>query len=128
MVKNCAVNQVLYHLGSRGVEFDLLPLLNQHKILLMVYCHMAQAGSLKTELIYDKTIVALSEKYNISPVLLLLKFLLEQDGVIAISGSGNSNNIVQNWEIKDLEISKEDLDEIDKSFPAPSRKTYLDIV
>lgn len=27
---HCVVNQVLYHLGSRGVEFDLLPWLKEH--------------------------------------------------------------------------------------------------
>lgn len=126
--ENCAVNQVLYHLGSRGVEFDLLPLLKQHKIPLMAYCPMAQAGSLQSELIYDDTVISIAKKYNISAISLLLKFVLEQDNMIAIPRSGNSNHIVKNWEIKDLEISKEDIQKLNKAFPAPKRKTYLDIV
>lgn len=28
--KNCAVNQVLYHLGLRGIEYDLLPWQTKH--------------------------------------------------------------------------------------------------
>lgn len=30
--KKCAVNQVLYHLGSRGIEYKLLPWQKQHNI------------------------------------------------------------------------------------------------
>ena len=41
---HCVVNQVLYHLGSRGVEFDLLPWLKEHNVPLMAYCPLAQAG------------------------------------------------------------------------------------
>jgi len=35
--KHCAVNQVLYHLGSRGVEYDLLPFLQEQGIPMMAY-------------------------------------------------------------------------------------------
>ena len=30
--ENCAVNQVLYNLSRRGIEFDLLPWCQEHKI------------------------------------------------------------------------------------------------
>lgn len=46
-VKNgdhCAVNQGLYHLGSRGVEYDLMPWLEEHHVPLMAYCPLAQGG------------------------------------------------------------------------------------
>ncbi len=45
--RNCAVNQVLYHLGSCGVEYALLPWLKEHNIPLMAYCPLAQAGNLR---------------------------------------------------------------------------------
>ncbi|MBW7455566.1 aldo/keto reductase, partial [Paenibacillus sepulcri] len=38
----CAVNQVLYHLGSRGIEFDLLPHAQNNGIPVMAYCPLAQ--------------------------------------------------------------------------------------
>lgn len=43
--ENCAVDQVLYHLGSRGIEYALLPLLAQRGIGVMAYCPLAQAGA-----------------------------------------------------------------------------------
>lgn len=45
--KNCAVNQVLYHVASRGIEYDLLPWMRQHQIPLMAYCPLAQGGDLR---------------------------------------------------------------------------------
>ena len=42
--RNCLVNQVLYHTGSRGIEYSLLPWMRKHDVALMSYCPLAQAG------------------------------------------------------------------------------------
>jgi diketogulonate reductase-like aldo/keto reductase len=43
---NCAVDQVLYNLGSRGIEYDLIPWLSARGVAVMAYCPLAQAGKL----------------------------------------------------------------------------------
>ncbi len=43
--EHCATNQVLYHLASRGIEYDLLPRCQQHSLPVMAYCPLAQAGA-----------------------------------------------------------------------------------
>ncbi|MEA7520243.1 hypothetical protein ONQ60_26090, partial [Salmonella enterica subsp. enterica serovar Virginia] len=40
----CATNQVLYHLASRGIEYDLLPWCQQQRMPVMAYSPLAQAG------------------------------------------------------------------------------------
>ena len=45
--RNCQVNQVLYHMGSRGIEYSLLPWMREHRVALMAYCPLAQGGSLR---------------------------------------------------------------------------------
>lgn len=35
--QRCLVNQVLYHAGSRGIEFDLLPWCVDHEVTVMAY-------------------------------------------------------------------------------------------
>ena len=45
--EHCATNQVLYHLASRGIEYDLLPWCQQHSLQVMAYCPLAQAGRLR---------------------------------------------------------------------------------
>ena len=34
---HCQVDQVLYHLGSRGIEYDLMPWLEEHQTPIMAY-------------------------------------------------------------------------------------------
>jgi diketogulonate reductase-like aldo/keto reductase len=46
----CATNQVLYHLASRGIEYDLLPWCQQQAMPMMAYCPLAQAGRLRSRL------------------------------------------------------------------------------
>lgn len=126
--KNCAVNQVLYHLGSRGVEYDLLPWLEQHDIPLMAYCPLAQAGDLRAELLGGRELQNIADKYQISVLQLLLAFVLQKRNVFAIPRSGKKEHVLANWEVRDLILEQEDLEVIDEVFPAPKRKVPLDVV
>lgn len=126
--ENCAVNQVLYHLGSRGVEYELLPWLTQHGIPLMAYCPLAQAGGLRAELLRNRELILLSEKYQITVVQLLLAFVLQRKNVFAIPRSSRKEHTLANWEIRNLVLDKEDMEIIDQAFPAPAHRVPLDIV
>lgn len=126
--ENCVVNQVLYHLGSRGVEYDLLPWLEQHDITLMAYCPLAQAGGLREELLGSRELQGIADKYQISVLQLLLAFVLQKRNVLAIPRSGKKEHVLANWEVRDLILQQEDLEVIDETFPAPKRKVPLDVV
>lgn len=126
--ENCAVNQVLYHLGSRGVEYDLLPWLEQHDIPLMAYCPLAQAGDLREELLGSRELQDIADKYQVSVVQLLLAFVLQKKNVFAIPRSGKKEHVLANWAVRDLILEQEDLQIIDEAFPAPTRKVPLDVV
>ena len=52
----CATNQVLYHLASRGIEYDLLPWCQQQAIPVMAYCPLAQAGRLRDGLMENSVV------------------------------------------------------------------------
>ncbi len=60
--ENCATNQVLYHLGSRGIEYDLLPLCRQRAMPVMAYCPLAQAGRLRSQLFTDPALNAIARQ------------------------------------------------------------------
>jgi diketogulonate reductase-like aldo/keto reductase len=55
--EHCATNQVLYHLASRGIEYDLLPWCQQHSLPVMAYCPLAQAGRLRDGLFQHTDII-----------------------------------------------------------------------
>ncbi|MDR2650303.1 MAG: aldo/keto reductase [Clostridiales bacterium] len=128
--KNCAVDQVLYHLGSRGIEFDLLPWLQERNVAVMAYCPLAQAGSLRRmnqNLSKDKTLAIIAQKYGISVMQLLLAFVLRQPDVIAIPKSGSPIHVRENVKTLDVDISSEDWAEIDRIFWPPTSKMHLDM-
>lgn len=126
--ENCAVNQVLYHLGSRGVEYELLPWLKSHDIPLMAYCPLAQAGELRKELLKNSQLQKTADKYQISVIQLLLAFVLQKENVFAIPRSGKKEHVLANWEVRDLILEKEDMEILNREFSAPKKKVPLDIV
>ena len=124
----CQVDQVLYHLGSRGIEYDLMPWLEEHQTPIMAYCPLAQAGSLQRSLLKNKEVQKIAKARGITPMQVLLAFVLRKDQVIAIPRSGRTEHVLQNWAVKDVVLTDEEYAALDRAFPAPKHKTYLDIV
>ncbi len=125
--KNCLVNQVLYHLGSRGIEYDLLPWLQEHKILTMAYCPLAQAGDLKKGLFEDESLNEIANSHDASLAQILLAFLLSQPLVLPIPRTKRPERAIENAEAMRIKLSREELDTLDQAFPPPTRKLPLDI-
>ncbi|MDI5920741.1 aldo/keto reductase [Halomonas sp. LR5S13] len=128
----CAVNQVLYHLGSRGIEHSLLPWQRQRGIPTMAYCPLAQAGSLRRDLLGHPEVKAVADELGITPTQLLLAWAIRPiDGtrdVIAIPKATRLAHVEQNAAALAVELDTDSLARLDAAFPAPDRKTPLDIV
>lgn len=126
--KNCAVNQVLYHVASRGIEYDLLPWMREHHVPLMAYCPLAQGGDLRRGLYQNAVLgrIAAAHRATISQV--LLAFVLRGGDTIAIPRTGKAAHALENAGADGLALTAEELAEIDREFLAPARKVYLDIV
>lgn len=126
--ENCAVNQVLYHLGSRGIEYDLFPWQEAHGIPVMAYCPLAQAGELRAGLTEHALLRQIADKYRITVIQLLLLFVLRRDNVIAIPRSSRREHVLENWRVRGVAIGEADWAAIDREFAPPTRKMSLDIV
>ena len=126
--ENCVVNQVLYHLGSRGIEYDLLPWQEQHQVAAMAYCPLAQAGDLKRHLLSSPAVQQVAEAHHISDFQVLLAFVLSRKNMIAIPRSAKADHVLANWETRQIELEASELAMLDEAFPAPNYKTILDVV
>lgn len=126
--KNCAVNQVLYHVASRGIEYDLLPWMRRNKVPLMAYCPLAQAGSLRRGLYENQVLKQIAENHGATISQVLLAFAVRDGSTIAIPRTGRKEHTMENAKAVQVILTEEELAVIDKEFPAPSRKVYLDIV
>lgn len=125
--QSCAVNQVLYHLGSRGIEYNLLPWMQTHGVAAMAYCPLAQAGTLRRSLLSNSTLQQVAASYDATVMQLMLAFILRQPDVIAIPKASTPDHVAANAAAAKLALSSEDWEKVDAAFPAPSKKMPLDI-
>ncbi|WP_283194347.1 aldo/keto reductase [Rhizobium sp. AN80A] len=120
---NVAANQVLYNLGRRGIEFDLLPWCQERNIPVMAYSPIEQG-----RIIHHPEIIRIAKANQATPAQLALAFLLERDGVIAIPKTSNAARVTENRDAVSLDLSDEDLAALDAAFPPPSRKKPLEML
>lgn len=132
----CATDQVLYHLGSRGVEVDIIPWMQDHHIPVMAYCPLAQGGRLRSKLLSSSVVNEIADKHGASAAQILLAWVIRptgvsQDGmrgVIAIPKASNLAHVEANAKALEIELDSEDLTQLDDAFPAPKEPVSLDIV
>jgi len=124
----CATNQVLYHLASRGIEYDLLPWCQQQSMPVMAYCPLAQAGRLRTGLFNHPVVNAVAKEYNATAAQILLAWVIGHRGVMAIPKASSIQHVEENAGALAISLSAEAVMQLDAAFPAPKQKTALDVV
>jgi len=115
-----AVNQVLYNLARRGVEFDLLPWCRAHGMPLMAYSPLEQGGMLDVPALRQ-----VAARHGATPAQVALAWLLQQDGVIAIPKAVSARHVRENAAALDLVLHHDDLMALDQAFEPPRRAMPL---
>ncbi len=118
-----AANQVLYHLGARGIDLDLLPWQRKRGIPLMAYSPLGEG-----DLARNSRLAAVAERHAATPAQVALAWTLRGDGVIAIPKASRAEHVRDNRAAADLRLTAEDIAEIDAAFPPPHRKKPLEMI
>ena len=118
----CATDQVLYHLGERGIEFSLLPWLRARRIPVMAYSPLGQG-----ELLGNRKLRAIAADLNVTPSALALAWLVQQRDTIVIPKASDRAHVAANRAALDVELNKVTLAALDAAFPPPARSTPLAI-
>ncbi len=116
----CVTDQVLYHLGSRGIEFDLLPACQRDGIAVMAYSPLGQGDVLD-----DATLMKIAKARGMSPATIALAWVLRQPGMIAIPKAATVAHVEANAAAQDLVLEPAELAALDNAFAAPKGKTAL---
>ena len=124
----CQVNQVLYHLGDRGVEFSLLPWMKAHGVVMMAYCPMAQGGTLRRGLLNSPQLKQVASNHRLTPAQALLAFTLQDPNVISIPRTGNPEHAVQNSQVAQVRFTDQEMELLNQAFPPPRCKMPLNVV
>lgn len=117
-----AVDQVLYNLSRRGVEWDLLPWCREAGVTVMAYSPIEQARLVKAE-----ALGAVARALGATPAQVALAWVLQQ-GVAAIPRSGAPDHVRENRGAVDLHLPAEAFDALDEAFPPPGGPTPLEML
>jgi diketogulonate reductase-like aldo/keto reductase len=120
-----ATNQVLYNLEQRGVEWALLPWSRKHSLPLMAYSPL---GSDSRRLRTHPVLKAMAARLGASPSRIALAWLLRQPDVVVIPKASSETHVRDNHAALAFELSAEDLEKLDRSFPPPKRGSPLAMI
>jgi diketogulonate reductase-like aldo/keto reductase len=116
-------NQILYNLARRGPEYALLPWLSQHGIPTMAYSPIEQG-----RLLEHRPLQPIARRHGATPAQIALAWVLHHDGVNAIPRAGTLSHVRQNAAARDIELTGNDLHDLDRAFPPPTRPSPLEVL
>ena len=119
--ERCAANQVLYNLGQRGIEWEVLPWCRQKRMPVMAYCPVDQGG----RMLRSAALKAVGARHDATPAQIALAWLLRQQGIVAIPKAVSEAHVRANRAALDIELSAADVADLDQAFPPPHRKSPL---
>lgn len=117
---SCAANQVYYSLTERGVELDLLARQRELGLPLMAYSPIDQ-GALARE----ERLCTLARARGASAAQVALAWILRQRGVVAIPKAARLEHLQENLAALQIELSASEVEQIERWFPLPRRRTPL---
>ena len=116
-------NQVLYNLRRRGVEWDLLPWLRERRVPIMAYSPIEQG-----RLTHDKALAAFARKSNMTPTQAALAWLFASNDIAVIPKTSNRSRLQENLRALDHALTPDQLLELDRLFPPPSKRRPLEMI
>jgi diketogulonate reductase-like aldo/keto reductase len=118
-----AMNQVLYNLEYRGIEFDLLPWCARHGVAVMAYSPLAEG-----RLAGHAALSAIAARAGATPAETALAWTLRDANVISIPKAGAPDHVRANRRAADITLDAATLGALDRAFPPPRRKTALAMI
>jgi len=121
---NCAADQVLYNLEHRAVEVDLMPWCRKNNVPIMAYSPLGHGRGFVT----DPTLKKVAQRHSASAAQIALAWLLRQPDTIVIPKASNLTHVRDNARSIDIELTKADLEDLERQFPAPRSKQPLAVL
>lgn len=118
-----AVNQLLYNLSRRGIEWDVLPWLRDRRVPVMAYSPIEQA-----RLVRHPKLVRFAQESGMTPAQVALAWLLANDDIIAIPKTGHRDRLRENIGALSHTLTAEQLATLDSIFPPPKGPRALEML
>jgi diketogulonate reductase-like aldo/keto reductase len=120
-----ACNQVLYHLGERGIERHLLPYCTQREVAVVAYSPFGQQRFPGPRTAGGKVLSEIAARHQRTPRQVALRFLTRDPAVFAIPKTVHPDRVRENAGGAGWHLTAEDIAAIDRAFPAPAHDVPL---
>jgi len=118
---NCAANQVLYNLENREIESGLLQWSQKNAIPIMAYSPVGHGRGL----LESATLKKIAKRQDATTSQIALAWVLRQPRVIAIPKASREKHVRDNARSIEIELTNEDLADLDREFPPPKSRKSL---
>jgi len=114
----CAADQVSYSLSTRGTEYDLIPWCAERNVVFMAYSPIGEG-----DLASNKTLIEVSQRHNATATQIALAWSTRNPNILSIPKASTSKHVEENFKSLSIQLTDEDIKDLDKVFPPPTRKT-----
>jgi diketogulonate reductase-like aldo/keto reductase len=123
-----ASNQVLYHLGDRGIERRLLPYCARREIAVVAYSPFGHGNFPSPDSIGGRVLAEIAERHGRTPRQVALNFLTRHPSVFTIPKTTRPERVRENAGGVGWALTREEIAAIDRAFPAPDYDVPLGVV
>jgi aldehyde reductase len=116
-------NQLLYNLTRRGIEWDLLPWQRERRIPTMAYSPIEQA-----RLLNNRALAGFAKRHGMTPAQAALAWLLAKDDIVVIPKASDPAHLEDNFGSMNVKLTRPQLAELDRAFPAPKGPGPLEML
>jgi diketogulonate reductase-like aldo/keto reductase len=114
-----ACNQVLYHLGYRGIERRILPYCSKEGIAIVGYSPFGHGIFPSPQSSGGMVLAQIAERYHRTPRQVALNFLTSNPSVFTIPKASRPEHVKENSGGTGWDMTADDLISIGRAFPAP---------
>ena len=115
-----ACNQVLYHLGERTIEHEVVPFCEAHGIAVVGYTPFGRGPFPPAP--GREALTSLAEKKGVTTRALALAFLTRRPSFFAIPKSSSARHVEENAAALSLTLSPAEMGAIERAFPLGKRR------
>ena len=122
-----ACNQVLYHLGSRGVETEIMPFCKREGMAVVGYSPFAQGEFPPSDPRQRAALEAIAQTHAKTTRQVALRFLTSEEGLFTIPKASSAAHVRENAGGAGWALEVSDLAAINTVFPVPPSGTPLEV-
>lgn len=124
--QNCRINEDLYNIGSRGVEYSILPWQKEHHMSFVGY---SPFGSDNSEFLkIDPVLKEMAQQKHITVHQLLLAWTIRNHDLLSIPKTSSIEHMKSNLDAIEISFTKDELELLDQTYPKPKHETSLETI